>query len=192
MTRTDVAAAAEERRRSDSNITNDHGRQANNSNPLRPYMQMGSTNVHTFLSGLRETSHSFQRRFNVPLVARQPSNISTLTVQALYVSWRRTVSFHACERIGMRAKDRPAWTAIVRRRWRFFGRGCQAWILGENNTMTTGDVVLDLGRWLLPARCGNFVCFPFTCRLLGWTMKERLEYRNYIATALTVKRWTGE
>lgn len=80
MTRT---GAAEERRRSDSNITNDHGRQANNSNPLRPYMQMGSTNVHTFLSGLRETSHSFQRRFNVPLVARQPSNISMLTVQAV-------------------------------------------------------------------------------------------------------------
>ena len=29
---------------------------------------------------------------------------------------------------------------------------------------------------------GNFICSPFTCRLLGWTMKKRLEYRNHIAS----------
>ena len=50
-------------------------------------------------------------------------------------------------------------------------------VLGSLDTITVG-----LARSL--ARCGNFIPFPFTCRLLGWTMKERLEYRNYIASRL--------
>lgn len=106
----------------------------------------------------------------------------------------RRVDFllHACERIGMRAEDaaarfgqastaddddslsrRASISRKIRVRWHTQPRN----LYSDLWTITVG-----LARSL--ARCGNFIPFPFTCRLLGWTMKERLEYRNYIASRL--------
>lgn len=70
-----------------------------------------------------------------------------------------------------------------RQRWRFFGR-CQAQILRKISRWHVRRLYWILDDDDSDARAGNFVCFPYTCHLLGWTMKERFEYWNY-------ERWTS-